>query len=159
MPYADLRRRRACLRKWRRLNPERNRALEAAYRARNPGRALKLARARYARYVKRHPHANRKAAARHRARNPLYNIHNGMLKRCYNPNAVNFRHYGGRGISVCARWRGPNGYKNFAADMGLRPSLKHTIDRYPNNNGNYTPSNCRWATANQQLKNRRRANV
>jgi hypothetical protein len=84
---------------------------------------------------------------------PEYNIWNAMIQRCHNPHNLRFKDWGGRGIRVCIRWR--KSYVNFIADMGYRPSRNHSIDRYPNNNGNYEPSNCRWATAKQQCETRR----
>lgn len=77
----------------------------------------------------------------------------GMFQRCYNPNATVFRHYGGRGIRVCKRWRQ---FKNFLADMGRRPGPKFSIDRI-NVNGDYAPKNCRWATPKEQAANKRAA--
>lgn len=84
---------------------------------------------------------------------PLCATYWGMRDRCLSPKSTNYRHYGGRGISVCRRWLGRDGFWNFIADMGPRPS-GHTLDRI-NVNGNYEPANCRWATVAQQNRNKR----
>jgi hypothetical protein len=74
-----------------------------------------------------------------------------MMYRCYNPHAEKYPNYGGRGIGVAIRW---HKYENFLADMGRRPADKTSLDRF-DNDGWYTYSNCRWATAKQQANNRR----
>jgi hypothetical protein len=78
-----------------------------------------------------------------------------MLGRCYNPNLDAFKHYGGRGITVCDRWR--HNYHNFLADMGRRPGKEFSLDR-KNNDLGYSPDNCKWSTKSEQSQNRRVAN-
>lgn len=80
-----------------------------------------------------------------------YSIWCGMTKRCFNQNASKYADYGGRGITVCDRWKD---FNNFLEDMGNRPSKKHSIDRI-DVNGNYEPTNCRWATIIEQSRNKR----
>jgi hypothetical protein len=80
-----------------------------------------------------------------------YKTWQGIRQRCENPNDPGFSRYGGRGIVVCERWRAS--FENFFADMGLRPSSKHSIERVDNDN-DYAPSNCRWATAKEQQWNK-----
>lgn len=85
-----------------------------------------------------------------------YQIYRSMVKRCCKPNEKRYADYGGRGIRVCDRWLDKKtGFANFIGDMGVRPSLAHSIDR-EDNDGNYCPENCRWATAVEQGRNQRR---
>lgn len=82
-------------------------------------------------------------------KSPEYVSWSHMHDRCRNPKNKRFANYGGRGISVCGRW---NDFILFLLDMGRRPSLRHTLDRR-NNNGNYGPGNCQWATRKEQNNN------
>lgn len=81
-----------------------------------------------------------------------YNSWHGMKNRCLNENHVHYKHYGGRGITVCDEWK--DSFENFYKDMGDKPTPQHSIDRI-NVNGNYTPENCRWATKKEQSLNKR----
>jgi hypothetical protein len=80
----------------------------------------------------------------------VYKTWQDMKSRCFNSNNCKYEYYGGRGITVCERWMA---FENFYADMGDPPSPAHTIDRREND-GNYEPSNCRWATMDEQRCNR-----
>ena len=85
-------------------------------------------------------------------RSPEYSSWISMKSRCANPRNNRYEIYGGRGITICERWL--YSFQNFLDDMGLKPSTKYSIDRI-DSDGNYEPSNCRWATAKEQRANRR----
>lgn len=91
------------------------------------------------------------------SRTALYGIWRTMISRCNNPNAVGYKKYGAVGISVCDRWA--KSFEDFLSDMGPRPSPKHSLDRYPNQGGNYEPGNVRWATSSEQARNSKNAKI
>lgn len=88
-----------------------------------------------------------------RSSTQVYRAWTGMIERCSNPNFRQWDSYGGRGITICDRWR--ERFENFLADIGEPPSPDHSLDRI-NNDGNYEPGNCRWATRVEQSANRRK---
>lgn len=81
-----------------------------------------------------------------------YNIWNTMIRRCHTPTNTSYDNYGGRGITVCPRWR--ISFESFFSDMGPRPGPNYSIDR-KDNNGNYSPDNCCWSTPEIQTRNKR----
>lgn len=93
-----------------------------------------------------------KSATHRMTKSPEYAAWSAMRNRCYKPKTHNYPLYGGRGITVCAEWR--DSFQAFFQDMGARPSPAHSLDRI-NVDGNYEPSNCRWATLGIQNTNRR----
>lgn len=82
-----------------------------------------------------------------------YVIWINIKARCFNAGHPSFHNYGGRGVSMCEKWK--NSFSDFIKDVGSRPSLHHSLDRYPDKNGNYEPGNIRWATPKEQGRNRR----
>jgi len=95
---------------------------------------------------------NRRNATHGMSNSPTYLCWYSMRQRCNNMHHQAYSEYGGRGITVCERWQ--NCFENFLEDMGKRPSPRHSIDRV-DNDGNYEPGNCRWATVTEQGRNKR----
>lgn len=85
---------------------------------------------------------------------PEFKAWASMIARCVYPTATGYENYGGRGIKVCERWLAS--FENFYSDIGDRPSGSHSLDRYPDPDGNYEPGNTRWATSVEQARNKRR---
>jgi hypothetical protein len=93
---------------------------------------------------------------RNHATSPEWNSWSAMRARCENQSDPAWKDYGGRGVRVCERWQT---FEVFLADMGRRPTSSHSIDRFPDKNGNYEPSNCRWATKKEQARNTRQNRI
>ena len=87
------------------------------------------------------------------SKTPEYMIWHYMMQRCENPNSTHYSYYGGRGITVCDRWR--ESFADFLEDMGSQPTPQYSLDRFPDNNKGYEPGNVRWATHTEQMRNRR----
>jgi hypothetical protein len=97
---------------------------------------------------------SRRRSGRHRVkgkRSPTQQAWYDMLRRCFNPNRSNWKHYGGAGVTVCDRWNPKAGgsFENFVADLGERPSPQHSLGRF-GDVGDYSPSNCKWMTRREQ---------
>lgn len=97
-------------------------------------------------------YARERATTHHLSTTPEYDAWINMKARCLKPSCKQYADYGGRGIKICKRWE--NSFENFYADMGPRPSKKHSLGRKNNDKG-YSPSNCRWETWSEQVHNKR----
>jgi|SRR5882672_7072953 len=108
-----------------------------------------LQRERAGRYIK-HGHTSNGRCT------PEYVSWAAMHQRCRDSDHPAYKDYGGRGIKICKRWTGKHGFEHFFSDMGKRPSLQLSLDRFPDNDGDYKPGNCRWANPKEQSLNRRK---
>ncbi len=91
------------------------------------------------------------------SKDSAYRCWKGMKQRCHNPANPQYRYYGAKGVVVCDQWK--ESFVRFLSDVGPRPSLAYSLDRYPNASGNYEPGNVRWATDIEQSRNRPGYNV
>lgn len=108
----------------------------------------------YTRWL-RHGDASKSNIARDkRSFHPMYKTYKSMKNRCYNVNEPAYKDYGGRGIVVCDRWLGIDGFWHFVEDMGPKPTEKQSLDRKDNDSG-YSPENCRWTNQYAQASNTR----
>lgn len=93
---------------------------------------------------------SKRSAVHGKCNTSAYSSWKSIIQRCENPKAPNYKYYGGKRIKICERWR--NSFEAFYEDMGPRPEGM-SIDRWPDNDGNYEPGNCRWATKKEQSNN------
>ena len=105
-------------------------------------------------YLRKHgtPYYEPKSKRLGQTKDPLYKTYAGMISRCYVESNSCYKKYGARGVKVCGRWRGPDGFFNFKKDMGERPK-GYTLDRV-DASGDYCPENCRWTDTKTQNNNR-----